>query len=310
MLPRKLLISHPRISTTLNMNVITPPPRKISSHQFLSLGAVGWVYKINDRIALKYPRQPGCANFAHEIKIFDILERHSPPPDIVQSFLRVPEGIFLAYLSGGTLDQRLRAHQILDGHDYWGRVVQVSKQEPTPLVEQWIMELSNAAAWLESLGYAHTDIRPPNLLLDSQDHLKLSDFDNMIEIGTRADGATAPWARILGPEAGSEKGTFGRNGARLEQFAIGSILYCMTRGFEPYEDEEFSYADPTLVVDRLQDMVFPDLDGGHLDRIIDRCWKGEFGQLKDLAAETKLLGGAVDLPRVVFFETVYYLKCQ
>lgn len=291
------------------MNIVKPP-RAISSRHFLSLGAVGWVYKINDRIALKYPRQPGCAKFAHEIKMFDILERHSPPPDIVQSFLRVPEGNFLAFLSGGTLDQRLRANQIRDGDGPWGRVVKVSKKEPMHLVERWIMELSNAAAWLESLGYVHTDIRPPNLLLDSQDHLKLSDFDSMAEIGTLADGAAPPWARILGPEAGSEEGTFGLNGARSEQFAIGSILYCMTRGFEPYEDEDFGHVDSTIIIDRLRHMMFPDLDEGHLDRIIERCWKGKFVLLKDLAAETKLLYGAVALPRAASLETGYCLKRQ
>ncbi len=290
------------------MNIIKPP-REISSRHFLSLGAVGWVYKIDDRIALKYPRQPGCAKFAHEIKIFDILERHSPPPDIVQSFLRVPEGNFLALLSGGTLDQRLRAHQIRDGDGPWGRVVHVSKKEPIHLVERWAMELSNAVAWLESLGYVHTDIRPPNLLLDSQDHLKLSDFDCMAEIGTRAEGATPPWARILGPEAGSEEGTFGFNGARSEQFAIGSILYCMTRGFEPYEDEDLDH-DDTTILERLQHMVFPDLAEMQLDRIIERCWKGKFALLKDLAAKTKLLCGAVELPRAASLETEYCLERQ
>ncbi len=285
-------------------------PRQISSRQFLSRGAVGWVYKIDDRIALKFPREPGCANFAHEIKIFDILERHSPPPEILQSFLRVPEGNFLAFLSSGSLDERLRANQIRDGHEYWGRVAQVSKKEPVPLVERWIMELSNAAAWLESLGYVHTDIRPPNLLLDSQDHLKLSDFDCVAEIGTRADGAAAPWARLLGPEAGSEGGTWGRNGAGYEQFAIGSILYCMTRGFEPYEDEDFTDVDSAIVVHRMQHMISPSLDDGHLDRIIERCWKGKYVLLKDLAAETKLLRGAVELPRAVSLDTGYCLKRQ
>ncbi|KAF7506291.1 hypothetical protein GJ744_011864 [Endocarpon pusillum] len=172
------------------------------------------------------------------------------------------------------------------------------------------MELSNAAAWLESLGYVHTDIRPPNLLLDSRDHLKLSDFDSMAEIGTLADGAAPPWARVLGPEAGSEEGTFGLNGARSEQFAIGSILYCMTRGFEPYEDEDFGHTESTIVIDRLQHMMFPDLHEGHLDRIIERCWKGNFVLLKDLAVKTKLLRGAVGLPRAASFETGYRLERQ
>lgn len=96
------------------------------------------------------------------------------------------------------------------------------------------MELSNVAACLGSLEYVHTDLRRPNLLLDVHDHLKLTDYNYVQEIGTLAEGSAAPWARVLGPEAGEECGPFGMNGARYEQFPIGSILYLVTRGYEPY----------------------------------------------------------------------------
>jgi hypothetical protein len=36
---------------------------------------------------------------------------------------------------------------------------------------------------------------------------------------------------------------------------------------------------------------------GQLDRIIERCWKGGFSTLRDLLEETKLLRGAIQLPR-------------
>ena len=58
------------------------------------------------------------------------------------------------------------------------------------------MELSSAVAWLESHGYAHTDIRPENLILDSDDHLNLTDFDNMEKIGTRACGCAPPMGSL------------------------------------------------------------------------------------------------------------------
>ncbi|KAL4769064.1 hypothetical protein BDW60DRAFT_195972 [Aspergillus nidulans var. acristatus] len=38
-------------------------------------------------------------------------EKHDICPDIVLSFLRVPNGIFLEYLSGGSLEHRLRTTQ-------------------------------------------------------------------------------------------------------------------------------------------------------------------------------------------------------
>lgn len=93
-------------------------------------------------------------------------------------------------------------------------------------------------------------------------------------------GAGPPWARILGPEAGSEEGTFGVCGNRTEQFAIGSVLYCMTRGHEPFEMDDFE--DVTEPVNRLQRMEFPPASDTELDRIIERRWRGQFSSVKDL----------------------------
>jgi serine/threonine protein kinase len=105
----------------------------------------------------------------------------------------------------GTLYDRLEAHQIR-GQD-GGKVKEVTATAPKYLIRRWLMELCNADAWLESLGYVHGDIRPPNLLLDSQEHLKLADFDYVAPIGTAAELNCPPWARVLGDEAGDRKNT-------------------------------------------------------------------------------------------------------
>ena len=112
------------------------------------------------------------------------------------------------------------------------------------------MELSNTAAWLESLGYVYGDIAPQNLVLDDFERLKLIEFESL-----------------------EEEGTFGPYGSRKEQFAIGSILYLMTRGFEPYEDDDFGPEHSPIVVDRLRQMEFPELSEGHLDHVSgDTLW--------------------------------------
>lgn len=265
------------------------PPR-LTPYRFLSIGTVGFVYEINSSVVLKYPRDQKDECFSREIEIYDIFERYSPCPDIVQSFLRVPEGNFLAYLSGGTLEQRVRGRP-------------KDKEVSVAVAERWAMELSNAVAWLESLGYIHGDIRPPNIMFDDDDHLKLTDFDSLTEIGTRYDGAAPPWARLL------EDGTFGYCGAKTEQFAIGSVLYFATRGYEPYEAEDLGEDYGPKVVD-LQKMEFPGLGEGHLDQIIETCWNGQFSTLEELAEKTKLLRGANELPRATPLEKEYRAEIQ
>ena len=156
-------------------------------------------------------------------------------------------------------------------------------------------ELADASAWLESLGFAHGDIRPPNLLLDSNDHLKLIDFDNTTEAGSVFDGCQPPYARLLGDEAADDRGTFGYHGPRTEQFAIGSIFYYMTRGYEPYDNEWFGEDHGKMIFRLLQERKFPKVNENNIDTIIHKCWQGEFGLIESLKLEVIRLGRDVGL---------------
>lgn len=169
----------------------------------ISLGAIGYVAKVNDRIAVKTLRRDDKITrkqFAVELGIYDFLEAQTPIcPDISRSFLRLPTANFLALCSGGSLFTRLHQHQSRNSDT--DRLLKVNTTEPTELIELWIMELSSAVAWLESFGYAHTDIRPENLILDSDDHLKLTDFDTMVEIGTKFLGGPPAMGTLLRPRS-------------------------------------------------------------------------------------------------------------
>ncbi|KAH8645871.1 hypothetical protein BGZ61DRAFT_377085, partial [Ilyonectria robusta] len=110
-------------------------------------------------------------------------------------------------------------------------------------------------------------------------------------IGSRNLGNAPAWARIQGAEAGPQRGTFGTYGATSEQFTFGPILYDLTRGFELYEDIEGNAAVRLLTL-----MKFPDLSDVESDRITDRCWRGDYTSLADLAGEVANLGGATWWP--------------
>ena len=263
---------------------------------------------------MKVPEVLENENFTKELDAYDALERHDPCPSIAQSFLRLLEGIFMPRFEGGSLERRFLANQIRGQPEYCGQVLEVSKNEPVALIERWISELSGAVAWLEGLGYVHGDLAPRNLLLDKDAHLKLVNFESLAKIGTESDGNQCPYARLLGPEAGSLKGSYGLYGAQTEQFAIGSIAYLMTRGYEPYENENFGSDHGPVVVERFQFRRFPALGAGDLDKIIWRCWWGEYARVQDLAKETKLLMGVRELPRATVLDSEYCLarrnKCQ
>ncbi|KAL2866198.1 uncharacterized protein BJX67DRAFT_355963 [Aspergillus lucknowensis] len=116
-------------------------------------------------------------------------------------------------------------------------VTRVEKLEPLPLRQEWMNNLAEAVAFLESLNLAHGDLRPENILLD-RNRLKLSDFDCTAEIGTNYEACMAPYSRILNSTETDqgESGTFGFLGSRTEQFALGSLYYLINYGFELYGD--------------------------------------------------------------------------
>lgn len=254
------------------------------SLQLISWGAVGVVFVVSDRIVAKQARTLANKGMKHEHHIFDVLEAKPPCPHIVRSFLRLPDINFLENMTGGNLEARLRAHQVREGREF----VSVRSPVPTNLVSRWMAELADAMAWLEKLGLAHGDIRPSNLLLNSADHLKLADFDCAAELGRQElEAGAPPYARLQGLEAGEQKGTFGLLGPRTEQFAIGSVFYYLTRGYEPYEDT------PGLgpeVVYLLQNKQFPLTNPDDArDAVIRKCWHGDFSSVQQLAIEVESL---------------------
>lgn len=101
--------------------------------------------------------------------------------------------------------------------------------------------------------------------------MKLSDFDSATTIGQFLETSYAPWARII--PTGPLKDTHGLCGARTEQFAVGTLLYFMAYGCEPYEDIDLKNEDPGELDCRFQDMEFPEVNRHDVfDGLILACW--------------------------------------
>lgn len=244
------------------------------------LGGIGAVFQLNDLVVVKIPRDPAEPDHATEQRVFEKIEVHPPHPNLLRSFLRVPGATFLERLPRGDLASLLRDQQTIDPKTQ--QVLAVTGVLSTDLTFHWMKELASAAAWLENIGLAHGDIRPPNILLDAENHALLCDFDRAVGIGERLDVGTDPFARLLGSEAGEERGSYGKAGARTEQFALGSVLYSLTRGHDLYEKEWFGIDHYCTIMDLLQKREFPPLNHSWADMIIDKCWNAGFTTIKEI----------------------------
>lgn len=115
-------------------------------------------------------------------------------------------------------------------------------------------------------------------------HVKIADFDCTSFIGSEFEACIPPYGRLLGSEAGSKEGTAGKLSDRTEQFALGSLFYYINYGIEVYDDQDFGEDYGPVIVERLQQMIFPKLDSDSvLDSIIDHYWHSIFQSVAALS---------------------------
>ncbi|KAJ5453542.1 protein kinase, partial [Penicillium daleae] len=115
---------------------------------------------------------PGCAldlgrRDLLRLRVVDIyraFSEHSSCPSIVQCFYLSDNGIFLEYMRDKSLSSRIQNNHIRNQETMV--VTKVEKIEPLSLRLEWMKDLAQGVAFLESLNFAHGDLRPENILLD------------------------------------------------------------------------------------------------------------------------------------------------
>lgn len=237
---------------------------------FLAEGTTAHIYIINKFVVLKVPirynnpdttdiadHAAGVESIEHEKAIYKVLnEREFKHPNILHCILAIPEGIFFERLET-TLEFRNRNRE----------------KEPVSegTVMRWIKQLASAEVYLENLGFIHGDLRPANILLTIEDHLKLCDFDSTVKPGEQLQTATPGFSQV------SDLRTFRpcTASSSSEQLAIGSCIYTIATGTEPLQD----------AVDQVQRFFqndFPSTHGVILDEVIQNCWRKRYNSIAEL----------------------------
>ena len=237
------------------------------------IGGHSVVLLISSDITAKVSLQSGDGRLRHEQKILDLLSQ-SECPHVIQCFHCAVDVSFLELIPNGTLHDRMGINK------------------PRPILP-WMFQLSYAAACLESLGYAHGDINPQNILFDGNDQVKLIDFDHSLKFGDMLDVGYEPYVRQHRELVG---GIYGVAGPVTEQFALGSVFWYITRGSELYSELE----GPDQV-DRLLDGNLPLAEPQDpIDRIIRNCWNGYYPKIADLVDNIRdVLGVKTQVQEVI-----------
>ncbi|XP_047142948.2 rho-associated protein kinase 2 isoform X1 [Hydra vulgaris] len=108
----------------------------------------------------------------------------------------------------------------------------------------YIAELVLAIDALHKYGYVHRDIKPDNMLLDKNGHLKLADFGTCIRMdkdGLVHSDTAVGTTDYLSPEVLlTERHGHGVYGRECDYWAVGVVLYELLVGDPPFLDQSYS----------------------------------------------------------------------
>ncbi|XP_044496729.1 CBL-interacting serine/threonine-protein kinase 11 [Mangifera indica] len=105
------------------------------------------------------------------------------------------------------------------------------------LSRKYFQQLISAVGYCHSRGVFHRDLKPENLLVDENGNLKVSDFGlSALTEQIRPDGllhTLCGTPAYVAPEILSKKGY---DGAKVDVWSCGVILFVLTAGYLPFND--------------------------------------------------------------------------
>jgi hypothetical protein len=127
--------------------------------------------------------------------------------------------------------------ELLEGRSL-GRILQ-AEHLALERVSHIAQQVASALAYAHSRGIIHRDVKPDNIMIVGNDHVKVTDFGIARILGTGATLNTATGMSIGTPLYMSPEQIEGRRvDGRTDIYSLGAVLYQMVTGRPPFEGSD------------------------------------------------------------------------
>ncbi|KAI0477927.1 kinase-like protein [Xylariaceae sp. FL0804] len=234
-----------------------PPGYIYQQHKGKSIshGLTGWVDLLDSGAIIKYPAWH--------------IDSHPLENENKYYCMRVEEEAYRR-LSGSSVTPRLldwdpESCELTLEYMSNGRIFEYIKEHnPSPeLRDLWVTTLIDSLVKIHDVGIIHSDFTPQNILLAEDLGVRVADF-----AGSSLDGRTAEVcasARYISPH-----NEFKAPKPTDDVFSLGSVMYLIITGMEPYPDVKDDEEVETL----FRNCRYPDTEGLPFGSVIKACWDG------------------------------------
>ena len=177
----------------------------------------------------------------------------------------------LDYLNGGELFFHLKQARRFD----------------EPRARFYSAEIALALGHLHSIGIIYRDLKPENILLDSEGHLRITDF-GLAKEEVKDNNSARTFCgtpEYLAPEILLDKG----HGRAVDWWSLGTLMYDMLSGLPPFYDQNLNAMYKKILHNELRfPSFFSAASRDILQRLLDRDPEKRLGSSEDDVEDIKV----------------------